>query len=409
MCTSKTLSVALLAVLFAAGPGAAQGSAQGAAQAPPKYPVKREQPPEPPPKPAAAPLAPKPAAPPAPAPAPAQPGRYPVKPAAPPASPAPSAPGVAAPATITPAVVEASPAADSFKAGGLINEPSLAAIYRGDFSQSSIDHEGPLLQAVMHSYLTSFAQRCSAYLPANKVEMMTQECATERVTTNGWGVETSRYCIEWFDKPTGLFADPELYAAKNQLERTQAADAFRSVFQMFTTGNPIGTAMEMVSQVQGARDDMARAVEMNACGGPGLKRFGENLRRFALNLTPLKLEGQPASSPAPPSRAPALPADQNFVRLVDDLIVDQSRSWVVNKYQSGSVGSANVVSRDVQGRPSRIEATYSFVGLNGPAAGSLVITFVDGAPNCIYFFDSPACRAPGRAIVAAYLDGRYAR
>jgi hypothetical protein len=276
-----------------------------------------------------------------------------------------------------------SPSADSFKTGGLINEPSLAAIYRGDFSQSTINHEGPLLQAVMHSYLTAFAQRCSAYLPANKVEMMTQQCAREWVTTNGWGVEVSRECIEWVDVRTGLFADPELYAAKNQLERTQAADAFRSVFQMFTTGNPIGTAMEMVSQVQGAQDDMARAVEMNACGGPGLKRFGENLRRFALNLTPLKLEGQPASSPAPPPSRAALPAEHDFARFVDDLIVDQSRTWMVNKYQPGSVGAANVVSRDAQGRPSRIEATYSFVGFNGPASGSLVLTFVDGAPNCI--------------------------
>ena len=409
MCTSRTLSIALLAVFVTASPGETQGSGQGAAQAPPKYPVKREQPiPEPPPKPVAAPKPAAAPAAPAPVPAPAQPTRYPVKPAAPAGSPAPSTTS-GAPST-PPAVAEASPAADSFKAGGLINEPSLAAIYRGDFSQSAIDHEGPLLLAAMQGYLTSFAQRCRAYLPPNKVEMMSQECATESVTTNGYGVEVSRYCIEWVNVPTGLFADPELYAAKNELERTQAADAVRTALQLLTTGNPIGTAMGMVSQVQGARNDMERVIEMNACGGPGLKRFGENLRRFALNLTPLKLEGQPASSPAPsPSRAAALPAEQDFARFVDDLIVDQSRSWVVNRYQAGSVGAANVVSRDAQGRPSRIEATYSFAGFNGPTSGSLVLTFVDGAPNCIYFFDSPACRAPSRAIVTAYLDGRYAR
>ncbi len=413
MCASRTLCLALLAMAVATSPGAAQGRGQAPAQtqAPrpaPKYPVRPppatpEAPPStaPEPEPAKAPPAASPTAP-----APAGSTRYPVKPAAPAAA-VPAA-ATTAPAASPAAAVEAAPRLDSFRAQGLINEPSLTAIYRGDFAQSTITHDGALLPAVLQGYLTAFAQRCSASLPPNKVEMLSQQCATESVTRNGFGVEISRVCVEWVDVRTGLYADPELYAAKNQLERVQAADAFRSAMQLLTTGNPIGTAMQMVAQVKGARDDMARVVEANACGGPGLKRFGENLRRFTLNLAPLKLEGQPATSPATlPVRTTVAAGDQDYARLIDDLIADQSRTWLVNKYQRGSVRAVNVVSRDAQGQPARIEASYSFVGFERATAGSLVLTFVDGAPNCIYFFDSPACRSPARDIVAGYLGGKY--
>lgn len=399
--------VAILAVFVATGSFTAQGNGQGATpvpKAPTRYPVKPAEPGPEPPAPAPAPAARPAPAPPASTPGQAPATRYPVKPSA--ASPA-GAPAAPAP---VPAVVEAMPSEGNFKAQGLINEPSLLAIFRGDFSRSTIPRDSPLMGAVMQGYLTSFAQGCSAYLPPNKVEMLSQECATERVTTNGFGAEVSRVCVEWVNVRTGLFADPELYAAKTQLERQQAGDAVRTVLQMMTTGNPMGSAMGLVAQVQGARDDMTRLVGTNACGGPELKRFGENLRRFALNQPGLKLEGQPGAYPAAPSvRAAAFASNHDFVRLVDDLIADQSRTWLVNRYQRGGVGAANVVARDAQGQPTRIEATYSFIGFDGPASGSVIVTFVDGAPSCLYFFDSPACRTPGSAIVSAYLEGRYAR
>jgi TonB family protein len=192
----------------------------------------------------------------------------------------------------TPAAAEARLSEDSFETQGLINEAVLRGIYRGYVSPGSIDRNGPLLPALMQGYLTSFARRCSAYLPPNKVEMTSPKCATERVTRNGFGVEVSRTCVEWVDVPTGLFADPGLYAAKNQLDRPEAA---ANTLATLLTGNPIATATDMLSKVRGATDDMVRLVEMNACGGPGLKRFAENLRRVALNLTPLKIDGDYAS------------------------------------------------------------------------------------------------------------------
>jgi hypothetical protein len=144
----------------------------------------------------------------------------------------------------------------------------------------------------MQGYLNAFARRCSAYLPPNKVEMTTTRCATWEVTKNGFGMETNKTCIEWNDNvPTRLFADPELYAARKQLDRPErAAEALAALM----TGNPIRTGMDFAAMFKSAESDTARLVDMNACGGPGLKRFAENLRRIALNLTPLKPDGNHA-------------------------------------------------------------------------------------------------------------------
>jgi hypothetical protein len=122
--------------------------------------------------------------------------------------------------------------------------------------------------------------------------MTTTKCATYEVTKNGFGLETSRTCVKWDDDvPTRLFADPELYAARKQLDRPErAADAIAG---LVTSRNPIRTGMDMAAMFRSAEDDTVRLLGMNACDGPGLKRFGENLRRIALNLTPLKLAGDP--------------------------------------------------------------------------------------------------------------------
>ena len=198
-----------------------------------------------------------------------------------------------APAPNRPAAAGASPSDDSFNTNGLRNEPALRAIYRGQFAPSIVDRNGSLLPALMQGYLNAFARRCSAYLAPNKVEMKTTRCATWEVTKNGLGMETNKTCVEWNDNvPTRLFADPELYAARKQLDRPErAAEALAA---LMTSSNPIRTGMDFAAMFRSAEDDTVRLLEMNACDGPGLKRFAENLRRLALNLTPLKLDGDHA-------------------------------------------------------------------------------------------------------------------
>jgi hypothetical protein len=170
--------------------------------------------------------------------------------------------------------------------------------------------------------------------------------------------------------------------------------------------NPLGTAMSTLGATQSITSDMSTLVQVNACNSPGLKRFQENLMLFALGKQPIRLSGGPATAPAASAASPeVLSKDQNLTRLVQDLVLDQSRTWVMNRFVNGSVSNVAVSSRDAQGRPAKVTGSYLF---NGNNRGSVTISFSGGLPECIYFFDFPSmCRTPNRRIVEAYGNGAY--
>jgi hypothetical protein len=298
--------------------------------------------------------------------------------------------------------------AGGFTAKGLHNEQMLTNLYLGNFKSIEIDPDDMKFGLAFEQYLKAYAQRCSKYLPASKVEMTRQECTTERVTTNGYGVEVSRYCVNWVTVGTGLYADPELYSVKKKLDRVQAGDALRNVGRMLTQKDPIAGAMNMAGNAQAIAADMQSLVEMNACASPGLKRFEQNLTLFAQNRQPIRLDGSTSSSPAV-TPLPGIPfRDQNYTRLIDDLVSEHSKTWVMNRYMSGSVTGASVSSRDQHGRPAKIVAGYTYNGFSGRSQGQVTLTFNDGMPECMYFFDFPAtCRTPSRRIASAYAEGAY--
>lgn len=296
----------------------------------------------------------------------------------------------------------------SFSAKGLNNEKVLTSLYLGDFVDIDFDRDDLNFVILYGAYLNSYARRCSAYLPPSKVEMTRQECTTERVTRNGYGVEISRECVNWVTVGTGLYADPEMYEAKLKLDHLQAGDTYRRAFSMLTKRDPIAGAMNMVGDAQAAMSDMDALVQMNACVNPGLKRFQENLKLFALNKQPIRLGAKPATSAAATPRLGVPFKDQNYTKLVEDLVFQQSKTWVMNQYVSGSVSGVSVSSRDDQGRPSKLVAQYIYNGFSNRSRGSVTLTFTDGLPECMYFFDFPAlCRTPNRQIVAAYANGAY--
>jgi hypothetical protein len=167
--------------------------------------------------------------------------------------------------------------------------------------------------------------------------------------------------------------------------------------------NPLGSALSTVGATQSIASDMTTLVRANACNSPALKRFQENLMLFALGKRPVRLPGSPALSTTPASVAPA--KDQNLTRLVQDLVLDQSRTWVMNRLVSGSVSNLVVSAQDAQGLPAKLNASYLY---NGQSRGSVTITFSGGLPECMYFFDFPSmCRTPSRRVVDAYASGAY--
>lgn len=182
-----------------------------------------------------------------------------------------------------------------FSSKGLKNEELFANIFLGDFEALPFKRDDITFSSLFGAYLQSYAEYCSSSLPANKVEMTRQECARERVVRNGWGVEISRTCIEWRTVGTGLYADPALYSAKSTVERAQAA----KILNPKSGGGILGGVLEALTDLTSGKtlnemgnaidvsNDVAPLVKMNACSGPGLKRFQENLRRFAISERPL--------------------------------------------------------------------------------------------------------------------------
>ncbi|MEO8028072.1 MAG: hypothetical protein ABI823_16425 [Bryobacteraceae bacterium] len=291
-----------------------------------------------------------------------------------------------------------------FSTAGLNNEQMAASFYAGDFLHVGLNREDIKFQVLFGQYLQAYGTHCDAYLPKNKVEMTRQVCAREQYEVNRYGARVGgSTCIEWRTEGTGIYADPALYQAKNQVDAATAPDTIREVFKTLSQKDPIGAALNVASDAKEIGADMARLVQINACNGAGLKRFQENLRLFALNKQPVRLAGDSGyTAPAAP-HAPS--GNQNYTKLLEDLVSEHAKTWVFNRYVNGSVSGVSVTGRDAAGKPARVTGRYLF---NGRNQGSLTVSFTDGLPECMYFFDFPStCRTPNRRVVAAFAAGGY--
>ena len=297
-----------------------------------------------------------------------------------------------------------------FSAKGLNYETELTALYLGDFAHARVRRDGADFDVLFGNYLKAFARRCSAYLPANKVEMTRTECAREQYTVNRYGARTGpSSCVEYRQVGTGLYADPDLYAAQQKVEGEVGRNMIRDTFRDMSGKNPMATGMRAVDAATSVGRDMESLLELNSCTSPGLKRFQDNVLRFALGQPPLQLPGGETLASIAPKKSPDAPfKDANYSRLVDDLIAENAQGWMLNRYVRGSASGVTVSSRDGQGRPSKIVGSYSFDSANGRRQGSVTVQFSDGLPQCVFFFDFPTtCRTPSRRIVTSYENGRY--
>ncbi|WP_340105450.1 hypothetical protein [Rhodohalobacter sp. 8-1] len=297
---------------------------------------------------------------------------------------------------------------NSLSTNGLLNETLMTKMYRGEFSDINLERDDMRFAVLYSAYLKSFAQQCGSYLPDDKIEMTREVCNQWMVTRNGWGVETSRSCTGWRTISTDLFADRDMYRAKVELEVLQTSDTFRHAIGMMSADDPLASTLNLVGDVTTLQKDMNTLVRQNACDSPSLMRFQDNLRLFALSKQPKRLTGNTFDSAVVNPPPGTLFEDQNYTELLEDLVYDQSKSWVMNQYLRGSVSNVSVASRDALGRPTKIEAQYVYNGFNNQSRGSVTLTFDDGWPECLYFFDNPvACRTPNRKIVDAYANGAY--
>ncbi|WP_017446968.1 hypothetical protein [Gayadomonas joobiniege] len=292
---------------------------------------------------------------------------------------------------------------NSFTAEDLSFETELTALYLGDFKAARLTATGQATALLFEQYLTAFGRHCHAYLPANRVPMTVRKCSMETVGRNIYGNEVSRTCSSWVDVPTGLYADPILYQKSKHLAAGLGIKMLTNALKdPFATRNMIDDALDM-------KGEMDLLVQKNKCNNLGLKRFEDNFYRFVSKKSPLTLTGNYRLADLQAIYQQPLPAKNiNFHHLLDDLISENARGWMLNRYEKNSVANINLLSTDPQGRANQLTAGYYFSALNKRYSGSVRLTFTQGRPNCLYFSDAPnTCRNPSRKIVNDYEKGRY--
>ncbi|WP_339705431.1 hypothetical protein [uncultured Kriegella sp.] len=300
------------------------------------------------------------------------------------------------------------PQAMEFNTDGLYYAELYDYIYRGHFENIELKREDMQFLMIFGQYLRAFGKQCPAALPADKVEIMEEVCATEEVTRNGYGDVLSRVCVRWKWVGTGLYARPDLYDAKMEVEGMQRSDALRTMMEMVTDPNSMGNSVDLMHKAKGLQNDMIQIFKINSCNSPGIRRFEENLKLFALNKPSLRMQGTSKYASMKKSGGPS--GSQDFNALIDDLVANQSKTWSFNRYTPGSISGVTIVSKDPEGRPMSLKANYSYKGFGSSANGWVKIDFTNGLPNCIYFFDFPNnCKTPNSSIVAAYAQGNYGK
>ncbi len=293
-----------------------------------------------------------------------------------------------------------------FNTDGLYYAEFYDYIFRGHFENIEIKHEDMEFLMIFGQYLRAFGKQCPTHLPANKVEIMEQVCATEEVTRNGYGMELSRVCIEWKWVGTGLYARPDLYNAKMKIEGIQRADGLRTTIEMITDPNAMGNSIDLMHKAKGLQNDMVQIFKINQCNSSGVRRFEENLKLFALNKPAIRMQGSSKYATMKTSGGPS--GSQDFNKLINDLVANQSKTWSFNRYTVESISGLTILSKDTKGRPTALQANYSYSGFGSSSNGWVKIIFTNGLPNCIYFFDFPNnCKTPSSSIVASYSQGDY--
>ena len=291
----------------------------------------------------------------------------------------------------------------TFNIKGLQQEKLYFNIYVGNFEAIDFNPDGGEFVTLFSHFLRSYGRSCRGSLPRGATQITDRECATERVTTNGWGVETNRICIEWMDIATGLYAHPEAYAALNAAESRVAGNTLQILFQMLK--NPTAMFNSTINYATAYKSDMTQLVNQNKCGGEGLLRFQENLRRFALNATPLLLEGMKTEV----SSETIDHTQQNLQKLANDLIAKDAQSWAINRFHRGTTRIMDS-KMDGQGQLAEIKASYNFEGWGGNSRNSVRIVFNNGRATCMYFADFPSkCKTPDRKIMGRFYRGEYAK
>jgi len=293
-----------------------------------------------------------------------------------------------------------------FNTDGLYFAEFYDYIFRGHFENIKMTREDLDFLMIFEQYLRTYGRQCNQYLPKDKVEIMELQCDEYLVEKNLYGDELSRTCTKWIWVGTKLFARPDLYNAKKEVERLQSKDAIQNAFAAMTDPNAIGNSMDRVHKINGLRNDMTQMFTLNPCNSEGVRRFEENLKRFALSQKSMRMEGSSKYETMKTTGGPT--GVQNLNKLFDDLVANLAKTWAMNKYVPNSISGISMLQKDNQGRPLVAKANYTYQFFGNKGEGWVQVSFEKGLPNCLYFHDMPNnCKTPNSSIVASYAQGNY--
>lgn len=294
----------------------------------------------------------------------------------------------------------------TFNTDGLYFAEFYDYIYRGHFENVEIKREDTEFLMIFEQYLRAYGRQCDAYLPSDKVKIMNEVCARKEKSYNVYGDLLSSVCVEYTWVPSGLYAKPDLYNAKMEVDRIQRSKGLQTVMSMILDPNAMGNSVDMIHKANGLKNDMARIFTLNPGNSSGLKRFEVNLKLYALHKPAIRMQG--SSKYAVMKKTGGPEGAQDFTSLIDDLVANQAQTWSFNKYVPGSISGVRIESKDQQDRPTTVRANYSYKGFGNSSNGWVQITFEKGLPKCMYFFDFPTnCKTPNSSIVASYAQGNY--
>ena len=280
-------------------------------------------------------------------------------------------------------------------------------VFRGHFENIEMTREDMEFLSIFSQYLRAFGKQCPQALPYDKVEIMEDVCVKERVKTDVFGVETDRICVQWETVGTGIYARPQLYGAYLTVRDIQNRDALKTTIEIMTDPNAMGNTVDMAHKAKGLATDMTMIFNLNPCSSPSIERLEENLRLFALDQPAIRMKERSKYEKMKNSGGPS--GDQDFERLIDDLVDDQAKTWTFNRYVPNSVYGVKKYT-NATGRPTELVANYRYNGFKTNSPGTVRISFEKGIPKCIYFSDFPNnCKTPNASILASYAKGEYSR
>ncbi len=167
-----------------------------------------------------------------------------------------------------------------------------ASLYLGRFrlltTNSYLDANSARRYA-LEGYVVKFSQRCEAYLPRPRAEIMRVE--TEELIEKRGGWEISRTELRREVTSTGIFAAPEFAAV---YVRPTPADRLSGIGQILVAflgkpnpGDMIRTAAKMIETSLAVRVDVGRFLDRYDCDSAVTRRFAENVLRASDGRPPV--------------------------------------------------------------------------------------------------------------------------